>query len=77
MSGKDGKKRGSPFGVPIVVFVLILLGVVTSLIGLGVFVLVALVAVVGYYMWDLRQKNKDLEERVDSLEGHPKKSKSE
>jgi hypothetical protein len=80
MSGKNDKddkvaRRGSPFGVPTLVFLLILVGVVTSLIGLGVIVLAVLVPVVGYYVWDVRQKNRELEERIDALEGHPNKSK--
>ena len=58
------------FGVPNTVFALILIGVLGSLL-VPEFVVLALVAVVGYYMWDLRRKNKELEERVAALEGHP------
>lgn len=59
------------FGVPNIIFVLILVGMVTSFLGLGVFVLMVLVPVVGYFLWQVREKNKELEERLAALEGHP------
>jgi hypothetical protein len=65
----SAKKRNT-FGVPMTVFLLILLGVVGSLL-VPEFVVIVLVPVTGYYVWDLRQKNKELEERVAALEGHP------
>jgi len=59
------------FGVPPLVFVLIILGLFGALI-VPEFVVIVLVPVVGYYVWQLREKNRELEERVAALEGHPK-----
>ena len=59
------------FGVPNIVFVLILAGIVAILLDLGIYVLLALVPIVGYYVWQVRAKNKELEERLAALEGHP------
>lgn len=65
------KKR--MFGVPNVVFILILLGVLGSLL-IPEFVVLALVPIVGYYLWNVREKNKELEERLASVEGRPSQS---
>ena len=58
------------FGVPPLVFILIILGLFGALL-VPEFVVIVLVPVVGYYVWQVRQKNKELEERVAALEGHP------
>jgi hypothetical protein len=58
------------FGVPPMVFILIIVGVLAALL-VPEFVVIALVPIVGYYVWDVRAKNKELEERVAALEGHP------
>jgi hypothetical protein len=57
------------FGVPNTVFLLIVLGVI------GVFLIlwlvdVAVIPVVGYYLWQTREKNRELERRIAALEGH-------
>jgi len=58
------------FGVPPLVFLLIILGLFGALL-VPEFVVIVLVPVVGYYLWQVRQKNRELEERVAALEGHP------
>jgi len=58
------------FGVPPLVFLLIILGLFGALL-VPAFVVIVLVPVVGYYLWQVRQKNRELEERVAALEGHP------
>ena len=62
------------FGVPPVLFVLILIGIFGTLL-LPEFVVLALVPIVGYYVWQVREKNKELEARIASLEGHPNQPK--
>jgi hypothetical protein len=62
------------FGVPNMVFVLILVGVLGALL-VPEFVVIVLVPVVGYYVWQLRETNRELEERVAALEGHPRQSR--
>ncbi|HME19665.1 MAG TPA: hypothetical protein VKF15_08020 [Nitrososphaerales archaeon] len=58
------------FGVPPLVFILIIAGVLGALL-VPEFVVIALVPIVGYYVWQVREKNKELEERLAALEGHP------
>ena len=58
------------FGVPWVVFILIIVGILGALL-VPEIVVIVLVPVIGYYIWQLREKNRELEERLAALEGHP------
>jgi nicotinamide riboside transporter PnuC len=69
-------QRGSPvskrymFGVPNLVFILVILGILGALL-VPELVVLALVPIVGYYVWQVREKNRELEERLAAVEGHP------
>jgi len=52
------------------VFLLLVLGMV-AVIFFEWLTLLVLIPVFGYYIYQLRQKNRELEERVAALEGHP------
>lgn len=68
MSGK------SRFGVPTVIFFLLLLGTI-SVLFFEWLLLFAIIPIFGYYIWQLREKNKQLETRLEALEGKPRQSR--
>jgi hypothetical protein len=56
-----------------IVFLVLL--AVLILFGAAIFVILVFVPVAGWYIWKLNDKNKELENRVATLEGHPTKDK--
>jgi protein-S-isoprenylcysteine O-methyltransferase Ste14 len=64
------------FGVPNFVFVLILLGIISVLL-FEWLVLFVVIPIFGYYVWQLREKNRELEERLAAVEGHPRPPKQD